>query len=185
MKHFKRMKEQVDVGPFLDELRSFQGDWSDWRAKTVPLHRETLSIPLREPVLSQGELYIHCERDRKTEHYAKFPQLTAFLEQFADGVHGRLSRANIVSLRSGGKVYAHIDHGAYYKNRDRYHMVLQSPSGSRMLSGGEECVWREGEVWWFDNKAMHEAHNPSDGADRIHVIFDIKPFTFWERLLRR
>jgi hypothetical protein len=33
---------------------------------------------------------------------------------------------------------------------------------------------QEGELWWFDNKAVHEARN--DGQeDRIHLIFDLLP----------
>ncbi len=31
-----------------------------------------------------------------------------------------------------------------------------------------------GELWWFDNKQMHEARNDSD-EDRIHFIFDLLP----------
>ena len=33
---------------------------------------------------------------------------------------------------------------------------------------------REGELWWFDNNALHEAHNDGD-EDRIHLIFDLLP----------
>lgn len=33
---------------------------------------------------------------------------------------------------------------------------------------------REGELWWFDNKAVHEARNDS-ASDRIHLIFDLIP----------
>jgi len=31
-----------------------------------------------------------------------------------------------------------------------------------------------GELWWFDNNAMHEAYNDGD-TDRIHMIFDLLP----------
>ena len=33
---------------------------------------------------------------------------------------------------------------------------------------------REGELWWFDNRAVHEAFNDGD-EDRIHLIFDLLP----------
>ena len=33
---------------------------------------------------------------------------------------------------------------------------------------------KEGELWWFDNDQMHEAHNDGD-QDRIHMIFDMLP----------
>ena len=32
----------------------------------------------------------------------------------------------------------------------------------------------EGELWWFDNNEVHEAHNDGD-LDRIHIIFDLLP----------
>ena len=33
---------------------------------------------------------------------------------------------------------------------------------------------REGELWWFDNKQVHEAFNDAQ-AERIHLIFDLLP----------
>ena len=175
MKYFRCCRTGIDVGSFIDELAIFEGGWSDKRAKAIPLHRETLAIALRSAVLNPGEDIKECELDTQTENYKKFPKLTNFLEKFAEDINGLLSRINIVSLKSGGKVYPHIDGGTYYKNRDRYHLILQSTKGSLMRSGDEECIWHEGEVLWFDNKAMHEAYNESNETERIHVIFDIKP----------
>jgi hypothetical protein len=180
MKNFRRSRENIDVSSFLEEIKSFTEGWSDTRAKQIPLHKDTLSIFLRVADLRPGETPLNCERDRKTEHYRLFPCLTAFLEKFAENMNGKLSRVNIVSLKPESQVYRHHDAGRYYKNRDRYHLILQSPSGSRFLCGDEEAVWREGEVWWFNNKLEHEAFNDSGEAERIHVIFDIKPFTFLE-----
>jgi hypothetical protein len=79
-----------------------------------------------------------------------------------------------VRLNPNGKVYPHIDEGEYYKVRDRYHLVLSSPGGSHMNSGGETVVFQDGELWWFDNQAVHDAFNPSPHG-RIHVIFDVLP----------
>lgn len=87
---------------------------------------------------------------------------------------GELGRATVVRLLPGCRVYPHIDEGEYYKYRDRYHIVIQSPSGSEMKVGDETVTWQEGEFWWFDNKAMHEAYNRGDDY-RIHIIFDILP----------
>ena len=42
------------------------------------------------------------------------------------------------------------------------------------MSGGETVRMQEGELWWFDNKAVHDAFNPS-AEGRIHVIFDVLP----------
>ena len=97
---------------------------------------------------------------------------------------GDLSRISVVRLNPHGRVYPHIDEGDYYKVRDRYHLVLRSPGGSEMNSGGEEVVFRDGELWWFNNKAVHDAFNPS-AEGRIHVIFDVlpsRPAPFWADL---
>src|SRR6185312_11770638 len=97
-----------------------------------------------------------------------------FLRQFADEHKAKLARATLVRLKPGGKVYEHIDEGEYYKKRNRYHLVLQSPNGSVLNSGGENVTMRNGELWWFDNKKMHSALNYGDDW-RIHIIFDMQP----------
>ncbi|MEL6920992.1 MAG: aspartyl/asparaginyl beta-hydroxylase domain-containing protein [Pseudomonadota bacterium] len=43
-----------------------------------------------------------------------------------------------------------------------------------MRAGDEEVRMKTGELWWFDNKAEHEAMNDSE-TDRIHLIFDLLP----------
>ncbi len=178
MKNFKLMVRNINVNGFKTELGAFGFSWSDTRAKAIPLHKDTLSIFLRSANPLPGEEIRDCERDRKTEFYILFPKLTTFLEDFSVGLKGSLARVNIVSLKAKGRVFRHYDAGKYYKKRDRYHLVLQS-EGSRMKCGDEEVVWREGELWWFNNKLEHEAYNDSVDTERIHVIFDIKPnFSF-------
>ena len=61
-----------------------------------------------------------------------------------------------------------------YVLRDRYHLVLKSPSGSFIKSGDETISMVEGELWWLDNKKIHESYNDGD-FDRIHLIFDLLP----------
>lgn len=54
---------------------------------------------------------------------------------------------------------------------------LSALSDARSIATGreeKEITRREGELWWFDNKALHEAWNRGD-RDRIHLIFDMKP----------
>ena len=85
-----------------------------------------------------------------------------------------LSRATIVRLKPKSQVFRHIDEGSYYFLRDRFHLVLQSSTGSVLMSGGEQVRMQEGELWWFDNKQYHESCNES-GDWRIHYIFDLLP----------
>lgn len=67
-----------------------------------------------------------------------------------------------------------VDAGVYYRVRDRFHLVLKSRAGSPLTAGDETVVMREGELWTFDNKAVHEARNPT-GEPRVHLIFDVLP----------
>ncbi|MEM6676816.1 MAG: aspartyl/asparaginyl beta-hydroxylase domain-containing protein, partial [Pseudomonadota bacterium] len=63
--------------------------------------------------------------------------------------------------------------------RGLYHFVLRSSAGSWMRAGDEEVRMQEGQLWWFDNNQMHEAHNDGD-QDRIHLIFDMLPLALRE-----
>ena len=103
-----------------------------------------------------------------------FPTALTFCEEIARLQEGELGRATLVALQPRGWVRPHVDAGAYYRPRDRFHLVLQSRDGSPLTSGGETVVMREGELWAFDNKAAHDARNPTDVA-RVHLIFDVLP----------
>ena len=178
MKYFRRIKHDLDVRPFLDEIASIPEAWdlSTGRQDKIAVQREAQAIPLRGLVKSKIG-----NRKRRDVHESRYTTISRrfivaqdFLERFAADHDAELSRAKIVRLMPGRRVYPHIDRGAYYKLRDRHHLVLQSAAGSYLKSGDEEIRMQEGELWWFDNKAVHEAHN--DGAaERIHLIFDLLP----------
>ncbi len=178
MQYFRRIKHDVDVQPFLDEIASIPEAWdlSTGRQDKIAVQREAQAIPLRGLVKSKiGERKRRdVHESRYTTTSRKFVVARAFLESFAAEQGAELSRAKIVRLMPGRRVYPHIDRGAYYKFRDRYHLVLQSADGSYLKSGDEEVRMRVGELWWFDNKAVHEAHNDGS-AERIHLIFDLLP----------
>ncbi len=178
MKYFRRIKDDLDVRPFLDEIASIPEAWnlSTGRQDKIAVQREAQSIPLRGLVKSKIG-----NRKRRDVHESRYTTISrrfivarAFLEAFATEQDAELSRAKIVRLMPGRRVYPHIDRGDYYRFRDRYHLVLQSADGSYLKSGDEEVRMQEGELWWFDNKAVHEAHNDGS-AERIHLIFDLLP----------
>lgn len=177
MKYFRRLKQGIDPTPFLDEIAAVDGIWHEQtgRQKTAGVQREALAIPVRG--LRKSAQVDRLRRDvhesRWTSGSARLPNACAFLEQIADTEASILGRAKIVCLPTGNKVYPHVDRGEYYRLRNRYHLVLQS-EGSWMRAGDEDVRMRTGELWWFDNKAEHEAMNDGD-TDRIHFIFDLLP----------
>ncbi len=178
MKYFRRIRSDVDVRPFLDEIARAPSAWdlSTGRQAKITVQREAESIPLRGLVKSKiaGRKRRDVHESRFTTTSRRFPIARAFLTAFAAERDAEPGRARIVRLRPGHRVYRHVDRGEYYRLRDRYHLILQSASSSHMKAGDEEVRMRVGELWWFDNKAPHEAVNDGD-TDRIHVIFDLLP----------
>ncbi|SIO54635.1 Aspartyl/Asparaginyl beta-hydroxylase [Rhodovulum sp. ES.010] len=176
MKYFKRILHDIPTEPLLEEIASVDDAWAQatGRQDKIAVQREALAIPLRG--LRKSMIFGRKRRDvhesRWTTASADFPLARAFLTDVATRLDADLGRAKIVCLPAGNTVYPHIDRGEYYRFRGRYHMVLKSSAGSWMKAGDEEVRMREGELWWFDNDQMHEAHNDGD-EDRIHVIFDL------------
>jgi len=178
MRYFRCIKSGIDPKPFLDEIASVDGAWdvSTGRQDKIEVQREALSIPLRG--LRKSAI---GERKRRDVHESRwttgsklYPHARRFLKDVARDQKALLSRAKIVCLPAGGRVYPHVDRGAYYAVRGRYHLVLRSTKGSLLKAGDEEVRMGEGELWWFDNKQLHEAFNDGD-QDRIHMIFDLLP----------
>ena len=178
MNFFRCVRSDIDPQPFLDEIAAVDGAWesSTGRQQKIKVQREALSVPLRGLRKSAigGRKRRDVHESRWTTGSKRYPIARQFLKDFASRQDALLSRAKIVCLPAGRRVYPHIDRGAYYLLRDRYHLVLRSARGSWLRAGNEEIRMREGEVWWFDNKQIHEAFNDGD-EDRIHMIFDLLP----------
>lgn len=184
MKYFKRIMHDVPTAPLLNEIASVSDAWAQatGRQDKIAVQREALAIPLRG--LRKSMLYGRHRRDvhesRWTTGSEAFPLARAFITDVATQLDADLSRAKIVCLPAGRRVYPHIDRGEYYRFRGRYHLVLKSSAGSWLKAGDEEIRMREGELWWFDNDQMHEAFNDGD-EDRIHIIFDLLPAEMREK----
>lgn len=178
MKYFRRLRADVDVSPFLSELAAASDAWSiaTGRQDKIAVQREALAVPLRglrKSAIGENKRWdVHPSRWTYTSE--AFPHSRDFLKRFVRKEGGELGRAKLVLLPAGRRVYPHVDRGEYYRVRNRYHLVLKSTAGSWLKAGDEEVTMREGELWWFDNKAMHEAWNRGE-EDRIHLIFDVLP----------
>jgi Aspartyl/Asparaginyl beta-hydroxylase len=178
VRYFRRLKQGHDPAPLLAELGSVDAIWAEHtgRQQAVPVQKEAMAVPLRGLVRSAqaGRPRRDVQESRWTSGSHRLPRFQEFLKQVAAEQDGVLSRAKIVCLPAGRQVYPHTDRGDYYRVRNRYHFVLKSTQGSWLKAGDEEVCMQEGELWWFDNKAVHEAKN--DGQeDRIHLIFDLLP----------
>jgi Aspartyl/Asparaginyl beta-hydroxylase len=178
MQYFKRLKHRCDPAPLVAELGAIDGIWAVQmgRQSAVLVQKEALAVPLRGLVKSVqgGRPRRDVHESRWTSGSHRLPLFQEFLKQVAAEEDGVLGRAKIVCLRAGRQVYPHSDGGEYYKVRNRYHFVLKSSHGALLRAGDEEVRMQEGELWWFDNKVVHEAKNEGN-EDRIHLIFDLLP----------
>ena len=176
---FTRIARGIDVTPFLAELAEAPEMWlADTRRQSrIRCQRDTRNILLRvasKPLPPGARNANDVHESRTAASAARFPRTLAFCERIAALQGGALGRATLVDLQPRGWVRPHVDAGAYYRVRDRFHLVLRSRGGSPLSSGSEAVVMREGELWTFDNKARHDARNPTD-EPRVHLIFDVLP----------
>jgi hypothetical protein len=117
---------------------------------------------------------LHVHEDGETARAKFYPKTMALIRAFAEKMNSIPSRAVLARLEPNDQVYAHFDIGFYYLVRDRYHLVIKSPKGSRMRCLDQMAIWKPGELWWFNNKVQHEAFN-QDNSWRTHLIFDLLP----------
>jgi Aspartyl/Asparaginyl beta-hydroxylase len=174
-----RLIERVDPKPFLDEIVEDHFKIETGRQKNVNEQRYTESIFLRDtPLISPLMRIANTQDARNTPLYKLYPYTTKYLRDFAadpERGNGHLSRVIIARLQPKSVIDEHVDVGMYHVVRKRYHVVLKSTSGSAMNISGQDFLWKEGEVYWFNNNITHNARNDSDEW-RIHIIFDIIPF---------
>ncbi|MEO1147895.1 MAG: aspartyl/asparaginyl beta-hydroxylase domain-containing protein [Cyanobacteria bacterium J06638_22] len=179
LNYFRLIEPAVDIQPLLNEIEANENLWlkDTSRQDNVKVQRETHTIYLRSAVkpfpsgVTSGNDVHPSRPTRIAEH---FPTVLAWAEQFAARQSGELGRVTLVRLAPKGRVYPHIDQGEYYRVRDRYHLILHSPTGSILAARDEWVRLHPGECWWFNNKEPHQAYNESDDW-RIHLIFDVKP----------
>ena len=179
MPHFTKLARGVDIRGLLAELDAAPEMWlaDTSRQRKVRCQRNTRNIFLRaarKPLPPGARNANDVHESRIAPAARKFPRTLAYCESVADDLSGTLGRATLVALLPHGRVFPHVDAGAYYRIRDRFHLVLKSARGSPLAAGDETVVMRPGELWAFDNKARHWADNPSD-EPRVHLIFDILP----------
>jgi outer membrane protein assembly factor BamB len=146
------------------------------RQQAIPVQRHTQSIFLRRGVRRrESNVQLNDVHESELTSVAtRFPVIVDLISRLSAQLGGTLGRALVVRLAPGSVVYPHVDKGAYYRLRDRYHYVIISPSGSILTVGDETVTMKAGELWWFDNKQLHSSRNEGPGW-RVHLIFDLLP----------
>lgn len=88
-----------------------------------------------------------------------------------------IGRIFVVKLKPAGRVYPHVDVGLYADTFERFHICLQAdPEFTYFVQHPtgpvQACTMQAGELWWFNHKRTHWAHNGST-RDRISIVFDV------------
>lgn len=186
MMNFQRITAGIDVMPLLLAIRRRPELWrEDTYLRDYPQgpFGDTESIMLRFPVKS-----VHETEEALAQHLATFDQhenvdypayklltearpLVMNLMAYVGGE--RLGRVMINKLKPGGKIFPHADTEAHADYYSRFHVVLQANPGVMFRTGAEVVHMAPGEIWWFNNKEVHEVINNS-ADDRIHMVVDIR-----------
>lgn len=202
MKHFKKIRDGIDVQPYIDELSAhsqmFESDSS--RQKGIPVQRETKAVLLFGVDVGDADRsqLDYAFLDTQARHgmairYRGTPTpesrilttSTQYVKDLCKEMKGVPGRAVIARLKPDGRIYSHVDDSLYWLMRDRYHLVVKcGEKGTWFRAGDEEVHMRQGELWWFDPTVAHEAHNVS-GEMRIHFVIDIlSPHSLFSYLVR-
>lgn len=190
MKHFRKIRDGVDVAPFVDEISTcpqiFGSDLS--RQNGIPVQRETQAVVLfgvdvgdvDRSQLDYAFLDTQARigmpiryKGQPTPEAKLLPKSAQFVRDLCCEMKGVPGRAVVARLMPDGRIYKHVDDQLYWLLRDRYHLVVTcGKQGSLLRAGDEEVCMRQGELWWFDPTVYHEGHNISD-EPRIHFVMDV------------
>lgn len=183
MKNFFKICDGVDTTPLLLALQQQPELWNQHLLRTThenTPHAQVDDIWLRfndiEQFKNEGADPAILDQHESVNYpaFAKLPEARFMVFQLMSRVQGeRLGRVLITRVRPGRRIAPHVDsgdHAAYY---ERFHIVLQSAPGCLFRADDEQVQMKTGELWWFQNKSMHEVINNSV-EDRIHLIVDIR-----------
>lgn len=178
--NFRRLATNLDVEPVLKQLAQ-RGEL--WDLITIRQdfpsspHRMTRTIYLRGP--EKFTFHDYQEELISLDYWtleelapSVVPLMREVLVDILDCKE--VGRAMIVGLNAHGTVDPHIDEGKYADHFQRYHICLRGGPKSTLTVGGKTASMKPGELWWFNHKMEHSAHNGED-FERIHIIFDAIP----------
>ena len=175
-KYFRLIAEGLDVEPLLQLLDAKPELWKEIQTRqkfTNSPHKDTETIHVRG-ALKMSAYYLMWDvgaYDYPCMEYLKpalVPLMRPILEQLQVKEMGRVM---IVNLKPCGHVTKHNDQGTYADHYQRFHLVLKSNQHCSQTCGNDSQRFEVGDVWWFNHKELHTAHNVGD-TDRIHIIFD-------------
>jgi len=164
-----------DINPIIQLLDSGDLDWNaytDRQDKFKTAHGYTKTIPI---IFDKSFNYDHL-RIVPTEHYPLFKDELLKIEELikqSTNENGKIMRALLVNLVSGGSIPPHVDTvGFSLVVCRRIHIPIQTNDECYFTVGNDKRNLKLGEMWEINNdKQMHSVVNLGE-TDRIHLIVD-------------
>ena len=169
--------------PFLE---AFEANWREIRAEVDEILRHREAVPTFQEIspdqakIATGDNWrtfiLHGFGTRHEKNCARAPVTARLLQDVPE-----LQTAWFSILAPG---YHIPPHRGVSKGILRCHLGLKVPrqrERCRMRVGDEMLVWREGELFVFDDTYEHEVWNDTED-ERVVLIFDFdRPMRFWGR----
>lgn len=164
-----------DINHIIKIIDEYNLDWNsytDRQDKFKAAHGDTRTIPI---IFDKSFNYDHL-RIVPTENYPLFQNELSKLENLikeSTKENGKIMRALLVKLVSGGSIPPHVDTvGFSLVVCRRIHIPIQTNDDCYFTVGGDKRNLKLGEVWEINNdKQLHSVDNLGK-TDRIHLIVD-------------
>ena len=162
------------------DLPDQQWHSDSFRQQRYEVHRDTQTInlvfdpdfrhthPTKLPALEMFEPSMRPALAETADHYDQSRKGQALFEEFGLGY---FIRANLVRLKSGGKINPHRDGNFSLVHSHRTHLPIITNDEVWFTVGSETVNLKEGELYEINNRRTHSVRN-AGSVDRVHLIMD-------------
>lgn len=178
MNHFRKIADDLDVVPLLQQLAANPELWDANAARKKPSHTPHAAVSdiwvrFRAPGdLDRPESYLEPHFAQWWSPADKLPAIRPLIFGLMRAVEAvYLGGVLVTRLPAGASILPHHDRGAWHSewlNCKVYIPLMSDPGCINRCE--DEAVWmRPGEAWSFNNLRVHSVENRS-ARDRINVI---------------
>lgn len=173
--HLSVVEQNIDIRKMRREIEIGEHFWYAHRKKQriVQAHRHTQEIVLRNVPKENGYLspIDGPHESIRTALALYFPRILEFVENFAHREKLGLGQVTLVRILPKQMTYRHTPNEKLLEKRERYHFIIQSPSGNLMFLGNEIKRVSAGDLIQCGNQAMLKSYNDSS-YPRIDLSFN-------------
>lgn len=180
MIHFNLLKKGINTSALLSQINRNEKLWDE-----IKLRQDTNGSPHKytETIFIRWckDLDLHSAfHDLEAIDYParnELSQINHLISEVMNVTNSKtLGRVLITKLKPGANILPHSDEGIVCASYERFHIPLYSKNGNSFCAGVpngkfEDVHMSEGELWFFNNKAIHWLRNDSL-EPRIHLIVD-------------